>query len=67
MDRPDEFWFFGQCLAKTSLLLKGGKCSGGKHSEVCLNGLAAGNGYGKMILKFFEGKSKNPMLMFQRR
>ena len=45
---------------KRSLLLKGEKCSGGKHSEACLNGLAAGNGYVKMILKFVEENSKNP-------
>ena len=43
---------------KRSLLLKGEKCSGGKHIEVSLNALAAGNGYSKMILKFLEGSQK---------
>ena len=43
----DEFGLFYQCLPNKILHLKGEKCSGRKHSKVCLSGLAAGNAYGE--------------------
>ena len=41
MFNADEFRLFYQCWPNKILHLKGGKCSGGKHSKVRLIGLAA--------------------------
>ena len=56
----DEFGLFYQCLPNKTLHLKGGKCSGGKHSKVCLTGLANGNAYGERLQMFVIGKSVKP-------
>ena len=56
----DEFGLFYQCLPNKTLHLKGGKCSGGKHSKVRLTGLANGNAYGERLQMFVIGKSVKP-------
>ena len=56
----DKFGLFYQCLPNKTLQLKGGKCSGGKHSKVRLTGLAAGNAYGERLQMFVIGKSVTP-------
>ena len=56
----DEFGLFYQCLPNKTLHLKGEKYSGGKHSKVCLTGLAAGNTYGEILEMFFIGMSVKP-------
>ena len=56
----DKFGLFYQCLPNKTLQLKGGKCSGGKHSKVRLTGLAAGNAYGERLQIFAIGKSVKP-------
>ena len=52
--------YFLQQLPKKTLYLKGERCAGGKHSKVCLIGLAAGNGVDKKHPMFIIGKSKMP-------
>ena len=56
----DKFGLFYQCLPNKTLLLKGEKCSGRKHSKVRLTGLDAGNVYGERLQMFFIGKSIKP-------
>ena len=56
----DEFGLFFQGLPNKSLHLKGEKCVAGKHSKVCLTGLAAGNAFGERLPMFVIGKSKSP-------
>ena len=47
-------------MPNKTLHLKGEECSGGKHSKVCLTGLAAGNAYGERLQMFVIGKSVKP-------
>ena len=46
----DEFGLFYQCLPNKTYHFKGQKWSGGKNSEVRLNGVAAGNEIGENFL-----------------
>ena len=46
----DELELFYQCLPIKTLHLKEEKCLGGKHSKICLTGLAAGNASGERLL-----------------
>ena len=56
----DEFGLFFQCLPSKTFHFKKDKCSGGKHSKVCLTGMAAGNAKGERLPMLVIGKSKNP-------
>ena len=56
----DEFRLFYQCLPNKTLHLKGETCSEGKHSKICLTGLAAGNAYGERLPMFVIGKANKP-------
>ena len=56
----DKLGLFYQYLPNKILHLKGEKCSGGRHSKVCLTGLAAGNAYGERLRMFVIGKSVKP-------
>ncbi|XP_065654846.1 tigger transposable element-derived protein 4-like [Hydra vulgaris] len=56
----DEFDLFYQCLPDKSLHLKNEKCIGGKHSQVHLTGMAAGNVKGERLSLFVVGKLKSP-------
>ena len=40
--------------------MKGEKCSGGKHSKICLTGLVAGNAYGERLPMIIIGKANKP-------
>ena len=45
----DEFGLFYQILPCKTKHFQSQKCSGRKHSKVCLNGLAAGNAFGERM------------------
>ena len=47
-------------MPNETLHSKGEKCSGGKHSKVCLTGLAARNAYGERLQMLVIGKSVEP-------
>ena len=51
---------FYQGLPKKTLHMKGGKCSGGKHSKVRLTGMAAASATGEKLTMFVIGKSVKP-------
>ena len=54
----DEFGLFYQSLPSKTMHFKGQKRSGGKHSNVCLTGLVAGNAFGERLPIFVTGKSQ---------
>ena len=56
----DEFGLFYQSLPNETMHFKGQKCSGRKHSKLCLTGLAAGNAFGEILPIFVIGKSQKP-------
>lgn len=47
----DKFGLFYQILPCKTKHFKSQECSCGKHSKVCLNGLAAGNAFGERMLQ----------------
>ena len=47
-------------FTRKSYQLKTEKCSGGKHSEIRITGLAAANAVGNKLPMFVIGKAKNP-------
>ena len=55
-----KFGLFLQCLSIGFFQLKSDKCSGGKHSEIRITGLAAANAAGEKLPMFVIGKGKNP-------
>ena len=42
----DEFGLFYQCMSNKTYHFKNEKCTGGKHSKICLTGMAVGNANG---------------------
>ena len=56
----DESGLFCQALPNKSLHYKDENCSNGKHSNVRLTGLAAGNAIGEKLPFFVIGKSAKP-------
>ena len=52
----DEFGLFYQSLPSKNMPFKVQKCSGGKHSKVCLTGLVAGNDFGERLPILVIGK-----------
>lgn len=56
----DEFGLFYAALPKTSLHLKGQRCSGGKYSKNRLTGLVCSNALGEKLPIFVIGKSHKP-------
>ena len=56
----EEFGLFYQFSPSKSLHLKNEKCTGGKHSKVCLSGMVAGNVTGETLAMFVVGKAATP-------
>ena len=54
----DEFGLFFQVLPNKTLELKGGKCSGGKHSKARLTGMSATCATGEKLPLLVIGKSQ---------
>ena len=55
-DNADEFGLFYQCVPNKTYLFKNEKCTGGKHSKVHVNGIAAGNVNGERLPMLVIGK-----------
>ena len=58
----DEFGLFCQQFPTKSFHLKGERCAGGKFSNVCLTGLAAGNAAGEKLPMSVIGKAEKPRI-----
>ena len=56
----DKFGLFYQILPCKTKHFKSQECSCGKHSKVCLNGLAAGNAFGERMQIFVIEISHKP-------
>ena len=56
----DELGLFYRCVSNKTYHFKNGKCTVGKHSKVCLTGIAAVNVNGYRLPMFVIGKSKTP-------
>ena len=53
----DDFGLFYKALSSNSLLFRGKRCSGGKHSKVWLTGVATSNALDEKLPMFVIGKS----------
>ena len=60
ISNADEFGLFYQCLPNKALHLEEEKCSGRKHSKVCLTRLAVGSANRERLQMFVIGKSVKP-------
>ena len=56
----DQFRLFYPVLPSKTMHFKSQKCSGGKHSKVCLTGLAVDNTFKERLSMFIVRKSQNP-------
>ena len=56
----DELGLFYRCVSNKTNHFKNGKCTVGKHSNVCWTGIAAVNVNGDRLPMFVIGKSKTP-------